>query len=248
MNTSASFHVLHVLHVRREKPFDVWHILHCRIERIKHKHFLNLQCKICKTSKGFSRLTCKTCKTLRVFCFSCQTWRHICQNKKWYPLGLPWVPVFAKKKLKVLFVAMLNYYAPSPHMFNVEKWCRQHPHNFQLFFCTLRALVVCVINIGQWGGLGSVHMWRQCSISFFHKHRSQNIFHINFSNCYQGQNATISSWSNARCEGFCICGDVCDWLMLACTYIWNPNAHVWDGSFTQCLLLLPVGLDTVMGA
>ena len=58
---------------------------------------------------------------------------------------------------------------------------------------------------------------------FFRKHRSQNIFHINFSNCYQGQNATISSWSNARCEGFCICGDVCDWLMLACTYISKPQ-------------------------
>ena len=143
MNTPASFLVLHVLHVRCEKPVDVWHILHCRIEKITHTHFLNLQCKICNTSKGLSRLTCKTCKTLNVLCFSCQTWRHICQNKKWYPLRLPWV--------------------------------------------------------------------------------SQNIFHMNFSNCYQGQNATMSSWSNARCEGFCICGDVCDWLMLACTYIWKPQ-------------------------
>ena len=40
---------------------------------------------------------------------------------------------------------------PFPRASNVEKQCHWQPSSFQLFFCTLCALKVTMINIGLWG-------------------------------------------------------------------------------------------------
>ena len=177
MKCVKTFHVLHVLHVRRGKPFDVLHILHCRIQRIQNYLSLNLQCKICKTSRRFSRLTCKTCKTCKVFYVLHVRREDIPLQQKRYPLRSPWVPVFAKKKLERSEWELFFTRPPDPHRLNVETWALECSNNFKLFFRKLRALDVHTINIGLRGGQGDGWDLRNVVDKLlFRKHRSQKIF------------------------------------------------------------------------
>ena len=88
-------------------------------------------------------------------------------KQKWCPLRLPWVPVFAKKSWNCYGWRRLATTPLDPICSMLRNDVTNICTTFSLFFARSAHSWFVQSTLDQEGVWGGVHMWRQCSISFF---------------------------------------------------------------------------------